>query len=159
MKRLLGILVALVMLFGAALAEGDTKEFEVTMTNTIFPFSASKWSESKESRALLTIMLALELQDEDNSFVFADVVTSGESYVLSDGETNVMVSYYVDGENWVVVYTPDSGTAVYSKITAVSEFVVELTLQEMENPYYRNSQLTILAVAKALGEALGVAVE
>lgn len=151
MKRLLGFLMALVLLFGTALAD-DSKTFEPTFTNT-FNYSASKWFSSDEYRALLTIMLSFDLSNEDDDF--PDNALLGDSYVAYVKESKgLVVTFLVDDIDYTMIYVPHLDTAVYSEPSTSSAYAVEMAFEELGYTYYRNSLSTIMDVAKLIKKAI-----
>lgn len=155
MKKLVGMLMVLVLLFGTVLAMAeDTTSFEPTAANTI-GVSGSEWLSSKENRALLTIMLAVDLSNVDTNFT-VDML-KGTTYVgyLDDVE-ELFALYSGHDAAYLVMYTPLLKTASYSEISpfAGTESTVELGLEAKGCTLYKNSPVIILSVVDQLVEIL-----
>ncbi|MBE5798562.1 MAG: hypothetical protein E7321_01245 [Clostridiales bacterium] len=156
MKRLVAISMTVILLLSVtSVLADDTKTFEPTFTNQA-DYSARKWFGSKENRALLTIMLALDyISEKENVFDFAEAM-AGTTYVAYHEESNaLLVCYLIDEMNYSLVYVPSAETAIYIEPTEGSELATELAFEEVGCDYYRNSQSTILEVSKLIQESIG----
>lgn len=155
MKKLVGMLMVLVLLFGTVLAMAeDTTAFEPTAANAI-DFSGSEWLASKETRALLTILIGVDLSNVDTSFT-ADML-KGTTYVgYRDDEEALLILYSGDDAAYIVIYAPLLGEAYYSELSAFSEVESDMESYLKAEGYtiYRNSLLTIANVVDQLVEIL-----
>ena len=156
MKKGIALLLMLVVLLGVsqAVADGNNSSFRPSLTNG-FECSADDWFQSSNYRALLTIMMAFDYADEKSSFDPAEAVL-GSTYVgMSSDHEYLLLVYVYDGKAEVILYTPDSGNAMYSLDTVYSsESAVEQSYKEAGYTYYRNSQSTLVEVAEIVSEAL-----
>ena len=165
MKKLICVALALVLAFSAvgALAE-TTSTFDPTLSN-ILELSASDWMSSSYSRALLTVLLVLDL---GNSGLLTqsrmDMITttlansSGFSYV---GYVDNMLEIIIFDGRYVslIVYMPSIGYANFTLLDddagntySSTESLVKVLLGQLCSEYYKNDVNDIGTAASDLME-------
>ena len=170
MKRIVGILLALVMLLsGFAWAEEgegsvqDAKdhfvEFEPTLANSA-ECSSSEWMANGENRALLTLLLwgdlTAHLTDLDEAFIGEwDILKP--SYAGRTGTVNLVVYMQAENNDVIVTYSPLLGIASYMLGTKLNDdWLVESLVEELcSDEYYENSLLEMYYVLGELREIAG----
>lgn len=154
-KTWIAALLAAVMLLLAAvaLADEEPKNFSPTFTNAM-EYSISDWLDSKQSRALLTVMLALDYGMENSSFPGGEAL-AGTTYVAKSEEgDNLTVVYYYNNKSEMLVYSPAIGVAVYGEPNECTKAVLELTMDQLYGTYYTNTPDTILSVLEIIEKAI-----
>ena len=143
----MGILLGM---FGVCQAEG--KEIKPTLTN-LGEASAQQWYATSTTRALLTVLLALDCDQEENlNFDFAEALME-TSYVAYDSKKEeLFVLFLMDDRSRTIVYKPDAGTAMYAESDAVSEALAEIALAAICGEYEKNSVARILETVESLNE-------
>ena len=151
MKKVLSLVLVLCTLLAcSAMAEMDASEsitYVPTLANSI-EASASEWYATSENRALLTILLGLEITSQDERYGLSDFV--GKSYVGKDGESMLIVMCG-EAADLVVVYQPSIGTALYDFTEPSSSDSVTYALGEScADGYYLNSIDDLITVSETI---------
>ena len=166
MKKILSLALAMMMLIASMSAAfaapgdvGELTELPLTLTSVV-DSSASEWMASSETRAMLTVLMCLDmvLALEDDSPITPSL--TGTSYVgYGDGYLVVACETQTPGMGVIMLYFADSQSAYY--MTAeYGEYsfssVFEIVLDELcPTGYYANSQDDVLAVAAEIYAMLG----
>ena len=157
--RAVGLILIMALLLASCVAfaeDDDSKgvEFEAELTNCI-DMSVGKWFATSENRALLTLLLSLDLSRVVDKSEF-DVSNAwlNRSYVaMGDGTLGV----YLHGEkqDCIIIYSSVAGVATYVMHDICADSVVRLTLSSVfEDGYYENSLGDMAEVAGKLNDAL-----
>ncbi len=128
MKKFLSILLALSLLLSCsapALADSSLVSFNATLTG-LMDYTASDWNESGLSRALLTIMLMVDLASANDS-VGATSMIAYDTYVARLDSGAMMVLGYGENAQIAIFYEPVSKTAYYAADKNVSLYAFLLT--------------------------------
>lgn len=154
MKKVLSLILALCMLLACcALAEfDDGTVYEPALANSI-DVSADEWFSTGENRALLTVLLGLEITSADGSYGLSDFV--GDSYVGLNDDT-LFVVMCGDAKDLIMVYQPSIGTAIYNFTDASGSANVDAALAETcADGHYLNSVDELIAVSEQILELIG----
>ncbi len=163
MKKLICVLLALALLCGCVCALADESvNFEPSITK-LLDYSASDWVLTSYNRAALTVLLLLDLSQnnvissDEMTALLANISLRGVSYVGRDGAMIHLIA--CDGENnMAVIYTPALSLANYVKLdnSITDASVVELIIANFCNDgYYKNDPSDILDVTLEILNALG----
>lgn len=139
----------------AAYAEDESIPFDPTLTN-LADQTSSTWYSSSSTRALLTVLLGLDLATSLDTFD-TDCIFN-PSYVAEveqDGIT-ILCVFFTEGDEagYYIFYSPLAGIAYYDRKDLDSDSL-EWTIDLFSDSYYENELEEILSVAKELVEALG----
>ncbi len=128
MKKLLSVLLALSLLLtcsAPALADSSLVSFNATLTG-LLDYTASDWNESGLSRALLTLMLMVDLASANGNIGATSMVTY-DTYVARLDSGAMMVLGYGDNAQIAIFYEPVSKTAYYAADRDVSLYAFLMT--------------------------------
>ena len=164
MKKSIGILIALILLFTATCALGDDKSssipFTATLTSAVAPESAVEIIADSSHRAILTVCLALDFGiSKDGKEYMSENFASfllNDSYVASDG-TFVVVTGYAGGKCLNLFYYPKTKTASYFMTDAnLSDELMSTVIKTAAERFplsYKNETVKLLQVLEAVQEA------
>ena len=167
MKKLICVFLALLMMFSAfgALAEADVMPFEATLCE-VMDLSADEWMQTEYSRAMLTVLLILDLGNSDLlTQAEMEAITStlansnGFNYIGAVDEFIVVIIY--DGNCLhMLLFIPGTNVANYTLLDAepgsksFSELLVQSFLDDNVTTYYKNSPDSIAEAASTLAEIM-----
>ena len=151
MKKVLSLVLVLCMLLAcSAMAEMDAAEtttYVPTLANSI-EASAAEWYSTSENRALLPILLGLEITSQDDRYGLSDFV--GDSYVGKDGDS-LMIVMCGEAADLVIVYQPSIGTAIYEFTESSGSENVQYALGEScADGYYMNNIDDLISVSESI---------
>lgn len=153
-KRLLCVLVTILIgnLATVGVAESDSEviQFDTPLTDGL-EWSASESLESKESRALTTISLAMDLIIADKG-VTPDL--SKNTYIGKEG-INIVVHYHGEGDDIIVIYQPITKTAAFQEIEASTDIVTKLAMEQAcTDGTYENDLETVYSYVMEISNSL-----
>ena len=140
----------------AAASAEETKAiaFEPTLTK-VFDYSAQEWFSSSANRALLTIMLAVDLDDILDENMFAPGTSLVNTTFVAKDSVSLIVCYHAEQNDLFVVYMPIIGTATYQFMDKSSDISTRYALEAIaDDGYYENNLEDIVEVMKILQEVL-----
>ena len=149
MKKVLSLILALCMLLACcALAESDDGiVYEPSLANAV-GVSADEWFSTGENRALLTVLLGLEITSADGNYGLSDFV--GDSYVGLNDDT-LFVVMCGETKDLIMVYQPSIGTAIYNFTDASGSANVDAALAEScADGHYVNDVDDLISVSESI---------
>ena len=162
MRKIISIVLVLLMFvscFTAGYAETEEENessavmFEATITK-LLDNQAKEWFASEEMRAMVTILLSLDLSSEldKDSEAYPDL--SQNTYV---GKSSLDLIVYLHGQkkDVTIMYRPITGDAGYTIMNASTDEVVEIIMGAVcSDGYYKNDAETMYVIAQQIGEIL-----
>lgn len=165
MKKIIALFlsIALLMTAAAGLAETatETKELKLEITAEVMPKDAMEIMNDETNRALLTVLLWLELSAVDDTPItgedtFANFLLN-DNYVSSDGQF-IAVTGYSEGTIYSLFYDPATGECQYAvKETSLSDEDCAAVIKEAGEQMqycYKNDLDTIVTVVNALNSIM-----
>ena len=156
MKKIISVLLALVLLLSAASAAlaQDTStavSFDPKLAGGM-NYDADKWMSNETYRAVLTLLLYLQLT-VDGTFSTDDFNVSN-SMVAEDGGI-LSVGLLGDSRSLIIVFNPKAKQASYIIFPTGSKSVIEATLKDTNNNnVYTNSDSALQSAIQILQTAL-----
>ena len=148
MKKGIGLILVLLMLFTVTttFAEETINRFEPMLLNA-FDYSAGKWFDKEDDRALMSVMLAAESAMYDPNLDLITLMTY-DSYVLYDEEGMLTLTIIVDNGLYSVAYIPSVGMALgpsFSEKQEATKYTreFEMALLLSGNEYHKNSKTAL----------------
>lgn len=161
MKKILSVFLLIILLictFSVSVSAEDSSQtsFSPTLTSLIEK-KASDWLSTSESRALLSVLLSLDLSAADESFDSSNVLSYSSYVGYDDNSMALCVILFAESDMYYIVYSPLYNLAYYG-ITkdTVSELVAEITLNSVCTEHYKNTREDVFTVTKMVLEAFGV---
>ncbi len=166
MKKSIGILIAVILLFTATcgLCDDDSSAIPFTagLTSTVTPDSALEIITEESQRAILTVCLALDfgLSDGGKDYMSNNFSTFllNDSYVASDG-TFLVVTGYAGGKCLNLFYYPKTKEASYYMANIdMSDDLMDIlvkTAAEKLPLSYKNDVVQLLKVMEIIKDATG----
>ena len=150
----MGCITGLCEEVSAAEEELDYISFEPTITK-MFDNSASEWFSSEFDRAMLTVLLSIDLLSivDEDVMDFSEALTKN-TYVAKDG-LNLIVYYHGKQSDLLVGYTPLTGTAIYQVQDKIGDSLVLYLLEKLaEDGCYKNDIDDLFEVVTLLSDVL-----
>ena len=153
--RMLAALIALVMMLSSvsfAWAEDDeVKMFEPTLVNMLEIGSAEEAMKTKDTRATISVALAVDLLLED----IADVEITSTSYI-GRSENDLYFYFHLQEQDLIVVYSPTINAAAYIFVESVMpDSAVEGAMENScPDGFYQNDSDAVMDVLMMLLDAL-----
>ena len=164
MKKVFSLILVLALLLGmTALAEEETPSyvFEPSLSEAMDK-TATDWFSTSSNRALLTLLLTLDVGNSDvgkelglDGDFLAEYITNG-TYV-GRSESILMVSGYVGNKVYTMLYMPVLGAAslTYYETSSPSALLIELALgQVCPDGVQANTLSEIVEWAQVLNDLL-----
>lgn len=156
MRRCIGFLISLVLIMSTmhAWAE-ESKTIRVKNAGAV-EFTASEWMRTEETRALLTVLIAIDhfLEEEDYRILLA---LGEETYIgkaddmFGTGAEVVLISYFVDNLEFLICYDTVEKTATFGEpFENSTEQSMNLLYDIMCSEYYMNAESAIYEMALLL---------
>ncbi|MBQ6483195.1 MAG: hypothetical protein IJI45_18985 [Anaerolineaceae bacterium] len=162
MKKLLGLLLAVMLCFSFVSAHADSTTYTPELTNALFKDdSCSQILSSSYNRALLSVLLYLDLVTQDvlDMDSFADTISN--SYVGKPNQNSirdlaVVVVMYNDSDIYILTYTPLLETCNFSKIDrgGLSSGLIDYALDQYIDDRKANNLDDILSVVTTISETI-----
>lgn len=139
----------------AAYAEDESIPFDPTLTN-LADQTSSTWYSTSSSRALLTVLLGLDLATSLDTFDTDCIFNPSYVAELEQDGISILCVFFTEGDNagYYVLYSPLAEIAYYDRLDIDSDSL-EWMIDLLSDSYYENDLEEILSVAKELVEALG----
>ena len=155
-KRISLVLVfvlTLSMVYCAGLAESEkeAKPFTPTVTNLV-KNQAKEWMASDDTRAMVTVLLIVDLTTEIDS---NDLLTNSLTKASYIGKQGLDLVVYVHGveNDMLILYRPVTGDAYYMMLDVSKDEAVEIVMNMYcTDGFYKNDLESIYTVVQQLQE-------
>lgn len=158
MRKIISLALVILMIFSCCMVgyaetqeESETKsvDFEPAITNVV-KNQAKEWFASEDMRAMVTILLALDLSvtlDADSD-IYPDL--SRSSFVGKEG-LDLAVYLHGQAKDVIIVYRPISGEAYYMETDESSDAIVGLVMDAVcTEGYYENDVESMYSVTQEI---------
>ena len=155
-KALAAALVLCLMLclgLTALAEENNSVEFDAALTG-IADQTATAWYSTGRTRALLSLLLSLDLSNALPSYEAGNLATHSSYVGYHNTSSTLCVVLSSDEHTYFVLYNPSLKLATYMENDPMSDIVIELVLGQTCDKYEENSLSDIADVVGELSEAL-----
>ena len=151
------MVLALLLLMGcaiSALGDIDTLQYEPTLTNAM-DYSASTWFSTSSNRAMLSLLLTLDLVTKYDSQSQYVPDLSKPSFVGKSDEDLFLTAHTQTGAQIIISYRPSTGVGFYGLHESASDSNVEYALSQIcPDGCYKNDSSDIQAAVQLVQSVL-----